>query len=115
MGIRLLVEPGRALVDNAGFSVFGVLQLQIKNSGWNLLLKIEKFDPGMSMKDRMAREMIFDALKSGRLAPDGVIIESSSGNTATGLAYIAAELGMRIIMPHWIKSPQSKHMVEKST
>ncbi|BES70030.1 cysteine synthase family protein [Marinobacter nanhaiticus D15-8W] len=74
-----------------------ILEMGLLNSKWRLLLKIEKFNPGMSMKDRMARQMIFDALDSGRLTKEGVIVESSSGNTATGIAYIASELGIRFI------------------
>ena len=62
-----------------------------------LLLKIEKNNPGGSMKDRMARAMVQAALKSGRLQRGGVIIESSSGNTGIGLALAAIEFGLRFI------------------
>ncbi|MEQ5837702.1 cysteine synthase family protein [Marinobacter sp. NFXS9] len=74
-----------------------ILEIKLNGTEWSLLLKIEKFNPGMSMKDRMARQMIFDSLASGKLTRDGVIVESSSGNTATGIAYIASELGIRFI------------------
>ncbi|QYY29189.1 MULTISPECIES: PLP-dependent cysteine synthase family protein [Cupriavidus] len=62
-----------------------------------LLLKVEKNNPGGSMKDRMARNMVLAALKSGRLQPNGVIVESSSGNTGIGLALAAIEFGLRFI------------------
>jgi cystathionine beta-synthase len=62
-----------------------------------LLLKVEKNNPGGSMKDRMARNMILAALKSGRLEPGGVVVESSSGNTGIGLAIAAIEFGLRFI------------------
>ncbi len=62
-----------------------------------LLLKLEAFNPGRSMKDRMALSMIVDAERSGRLRPGGTIIESTSGNTGTGLAMIAAERGYRFV------------------
>lgn len=62
-----------------------------------LLLKVEKNNPGGSMKDRMARSMIVSALRSGRLKPGGVVVESSSGNTGIGLAIAAVEHGLRFI------------------
>ena len=74
-----------------------LLRLEVRGSQWELLLKLEKFNPGQSMKDRMALGMIEDAERSGRLGPGGTIIESSSGNTATGLAMLAAERGYRFI------------------
>lgn len=74
-----------------------LLKLKLKNSNWNVYLKLEKFNPGGSMKDRMALKMIEDAEKSGLLKEGGTIIESSSGNTAIGLAIIAALKGYRFI------------------
>ena len=62
-----------------------------------LLLKLEGFNPGRSMKDRMALSMIAGAERSGRLRPRGTIVESTSGNTGTGLAMIAAERGYAFI------------------
>ena len=59
--------------------------------------KLEKNNPGGSMKDRMARSMVLAALEDGRLPPGGTIVESSSGNTGIGLALIALELGLRFI------------------
>ncbi len=72
-----------------------LLRLPLKNTQWQLLLKMEKFNPGLSMKDRMARNMIDDSEKSGCLKPGGQIFESSSGNTGTGLAIVAAERGYK--------------------
>ena len=63
-----------------------------------LYLKLEKFNPGGSMKDRMARGMVEDAERRGTLKPNGTIVESSSGNTGTGLAMVAAERGYRFIV-----------------
>lgn len=62
-----------------------------------LYLKMEKTNPGQSMKDRMALSMIMGAEKRGTLQPGGTIIESSSGNTAIGLAMIAASRGYKFI------------------
>jgi len=66
-------------------------------NSWNLFLKLEKFNPGGSMKDRMARSMVDAAECGGHLQNGGTIVESSSGNTAVGLAQIAAERGYRFI------------------
>lgn len=63
-----------------------------------LLAKLEYFNPAGSVKDRIAREIILDALETGKLTKDSVIIEPTSGNTGIGLASIAASLGIRIII-----------------
>lgn len=74
-----------------------MLRLKMKNNDWNVFLKLEKFNPGGSMKDRMAYNMICAAEKEGKLKPGGTIIESSSGNTAIGLAIASAIKGYRFI------------------
>lgn len=74
-----------------------ILSIPIPAKNSRLLLKIEKNNPGGSIKDRMARNMVIAALKSGRLKPGGVIVESSSGNTGIGLAIAAIEFGLRFI------------------
>ena len=62
-----------------------------------VLAKIESFNPGNSVKDRMALKMIEDAESDGRLKPGGVIIEGTSGNTGMGLALAAIVKGYRLI------------------
>jgi cystathionine beta-synthase len=74
-----------------------MLSMPIPGKEAQLLLKIEKNNPGGSIKDRMARNMIVAALKSGRLRQGGVVVESSSGNTGIGLAIAAVEFGLRFI------------------
>lgn len=59
--------------------------------------KVEYFNPGNSIKDRIAVQMIEDAERSGKLKPGGTIVEGTSGNTGMGLALVAAVKGYRCI------------------
>lgn len=63
-----------------------------------VLVKIEAFNPGGSVKDRVALAMIEDAEKSGKLKPGAMIIEPTSGNTGIGLAWVASVKGYRLVL-----------------
>lgn len=95
-----IYSSGQQLVGNTP-----LLQLQKieKEYGLNarLLAKLELFNPGGSVKDRVALAMVQDAEDRGLLSPGGVIIEPTSGNTGIGLALVAACRGYKvmIVMP----------------
>ena len=63
-----------------------------------ILAKLEYFNPAGSVKDRIAKAMLDEAEAAGKLKPDSVIIEPTSGNTGIGLASVAAARGYRIII-----------------
>src|SRR6186997_591149 len=75
-----------------------------------VLAKVETFNPGNSIKDRMAIKMIEDAERDGRLKPGGTIIEGTSGNTGMGLAIAAVVKGYKCIFTTTDK--QSKEKVD---
>ncbi|MDE7349678.1 MAG: cysteine synthase A [Muribaculaceae bacterium] len=75
-----------------------------------ILVKVESFNPGGSVKDRIAKAMINDAEASGRLRPGGTIIEPTSGNTGIGLTWIGKSKGYRVIicMPETMSDERKK-------
>jgi cystathionine beta-synthase len=75
-----------------------------------VLAKVETTNPGNSVKDRMALQMIVDAEKDGRLKPGGTIIEGTSGNTGMGLALVAVIKGYNLICV--LSDKQSKEKMD---
>ena len=75
-----------------------------------VLAKVETFNPGNSVKDRMAVKMVEDAEADGRLKPGGTIIEGTSGNTGMGLALVAIVKGYKCIFV--ISDKQSKEKMD---
>lgn len=71
---------------------------KIENIKARLLAKVEYFNPGGSVKDRVGFAMIEAAERAGELRPGGLIVEPTSGNTGIGLAWVAAIKGYRIIL-----------------
>ena len=67
-------------------------------NGANIFAKLESFNPGGSVKDRIALAMVEDAEKKGLLKPGSTIIEPTSGNTGIGLALVGAVKGYNVVL-----------------
>ena len=86
------------------------LNTVVKDIPATVLAKVEYFNPGQSVKDRMAVKMIEDAEKAGLLKPGGTIIEGTSGNTGMGLALAAIVKGYQLICT--MNDKQSKEKMD---
>lgn len=71
--------------------------VKLKEENVNMYAKVESFNPAGSIKDRIAKAMVMDALEKGLIKPGATLIEPTSGNTGIGLACVAASLGMKAI------------------
>ena len=96
------LRPGRGKIYNSITETIGDTPLVRlpnlnKNIKSDLLYKLEFFNPGGSVKDRIALFMIEDLEKNGNLMPGGTIIEPTSGNTGIGLALVAAAKGYKAV------------------
>lgn len=83
-----------------------------KLSGCEIWLKLESQNPGGSIKDRAALQMIEDAMASGALQPGMTVVEGTAGNTGIGLALVAKSLGLNMlaVMPN-DQSPEKQRMI----
>ncbi|MFC1565068.1 PLP-dependent cysteine synthase family protein [candidate division KSB1 bacterium] len=98
----------KSILDAIGNTPLVRLNKMADPEGPQILMKIEFFNPGESMKDRIALSMIEDAENRGLLQPGGTVVEASSGNTAAGMAMVAAVKGYKAIMVVTDKQSEEK-------
>jgi cystathionine beta-synthase len=96
------------ILDTIGHTPLVRINRLTRGVGARVLAKLETFNPGNSIKDRMAVKMIEDAERDGRLKPGGVIVEGTSGNTGMGLAIAAIVKGYRCIFTTTDKQSKEK-------
>lgn len=87
-----------SILDLIGKTPLVKLSKLSPNEGANIAAKLEFFNPGGSIKDRVALNMILDAERKGLLRPDSVVVEPTSGNTGIGLAMVCAVKGYKLIL-----------------
>lgn len=101
----------KTVVEAIGNTPLIKLHAASKASGCTILGKAEFLNPGQSVKDRPAREMILEAETRGDLQPGGLIVEATAGNTGIGLALVANARGYRT----WIVIPKTQSEEKKDT
>lgn len=99
-----------SIIDTIGNTPMVRLHKVNKGIKGNIFVKVEYFNPGNSMKDRVAIKMIEDAEKEGLLKPGGTIIEGTSGNTGMGLALVGIAKGYKCIFT--MADKQSKEKID---
>lgn len=97
-----------SIVDAIGHTPLVRLQRVTEGLNTTIAAKVEYLNPGQSIKDRIARQMIDDAEEKGLIKPGGTIIEGTSGNTGMGLALVAATRGYNCIFTTTDKQSQEK-------
>jgi cystathionine beta-synthase len=103
-----------SIVEAIGDTPMVKLNKLSKGIKGTLLAKVEYFNPGNSVKDRMAVKMVEDAEKDGRLKPGGTIIEGTSGNTGMGLALVAIQKGYKCVFVTTSKQSAEKVNILKA-
>jgi cysteine synthase len=100
------------IIEAIGNTPLIVLKRASEATGCTILGKAEFMNPGQSVKDRAARQMILEAEKRGEIRPGGLVVESTAGNTGIGLALVANARGYRtlIVIPE-TQSQEKKDML----
>lgn len=101
----------QSLLETIGATPLIKLQRVCKDSPHEFYAKLEYFNPGGSIKDRVALAMIEKAEKRGELKPGGIIVEATSGNTGVGLAMVAAVKGYKCIFVMPEKMSEEKRAI----
>lgn len=94
----MIREAAGDIIGLVGNTPMVKLSKLISGESAEVMAKLEMFNPGGSVKDRIAFHMVQRAEENGQLKPGGVIIEATSGNTGIGLAMVAASKGYRLIL-----------------
>jgi len=102
------------IVETIGHTPLVKLNRVTKDLPCTVLAKVESFNPGNSIKDRIGLKMIEDAEKKGLLKPGGTIIEGTSGNTGMGLALVAIAKGYKCIFTTTDKQSKEKADILKA-
>jgi cysteine synthase len=100
-----------SIVDAIGNTPLIKLERASAETGCEILGKAEFMNPGQSVKDRPARQMILEAEKRGEIRPGGLVVEGTAGNTGIGLALVANARGYRTL----IVIPQTQSQEKKDT
>src|SRR5437667_5894737 len=100
------------IVEAIGNTPLIKLRRVSQETGCTILGKAEFMNPGQSVKDRPARQIILEAEKRGEISPGGLVLESTAGNTGIGLALVANARGYRtlIVIPE-TQSQEKKDML----
>src|SRR5947208_342843 len=94
---RLTAQIHNSILDTMGNTPLVRLNKVVRGVSAQMVAKIEYFNPGGSVKDRIGISMIEDAERKGSLKPGGTIVEATSGNTGVGLAIAAAIKGYKCV------------------
>jgi len=89
---------GKTILDHIGNTPIVEATHILKNKNVRLFFKLEGNNPGGSVKDRAAYNMISEALKRGDIKKGGTLVEATSGNTGIALAFIAQLLGLNMVL-----------------
>jgi cysteine synthase A len=108
---RAAMQSREGIVEAIGNTPLIVLKHASAATGCTILGKAEFINPGQSVKDRAARQMILEAERRGELEPGGLVVESTAGNTGIGLALVANARGYRTL----IVIPETQSREKKDT
>ncbi|HDH87513.1 MAG: cysteine--tRNA ligase [Deltaproteobacteria bacterium] len=97
-GITIVTKKYNNILDTIGNTPIVPIRHLNRNDKVKIFAKLESFNPGGSIKDRIALSMIEKAERTGQLTKDKIIVEATSGNTGIGLALVAAIKGYRLML-----------------
>src|SRR5215813_13448488 len=92
------MQTSEGIIGAIGNTPLIVLERASAATGCTILGKAEFMNPGQSVKDRAARQMILEAEKRGEIKPGGLVVEGTAGNTGIGLALVANARGYRTLI-----------------